>query len=389
MHLRAVTEQQPELLDGWMELAEMEMDLLHPAEAMAALFHGLRLARGTADEALVLSELRRYVQVATQHMPVDELNIVKAAVPEAFAEDPLAALEVTWRDQQQMKQHQQELEHNQQQQGETSSVGGEEPTARRMVMTPSGPAPTAPPSGFPKGRLHQLWATPILHMNLVDEGLVDAALPVELATAAQAAFDRFRTQHYQPIERATLNDAFYLWQSKNLYQDSDFARVSAKMALGTGVEELYVRPEFAQLRQHVQAAFYRMADEANLALPERYHFMYAWTSVHLNRSQHMMHSHEDSVMAAVFYCQTPPGTGRLTFHDPRGRLAIEPLGDDLPFPPFFRPYWLEPRVGDLVIFPGWLLHGVEESATSAVPRVSISFNFRGQWAQSDEGGSLG
>ena len=47
-------------------------------------------------------------------------------------------------------------------------------------------------------------------------------------------------------------------------------------------------------------------------------------------------------------------------------------------PPFDGSITIEPKEGDLVIFPPWVPHQVGPTA-SADPRISIAFNIPGDW----------
>jgi hypothetical protein len=57
----------------------------------------------------------------------------------------------------------------------------------------------------------------------------------------------------------------------------------------------------------------------------------------------------------------------VVFEDPRGSL-----------PPFGKTVHVVPKVGQLIIFPSWLVHSVLPTLT-ATPRISVSFNYDGQW----------
>ena len=55
------------------------------------------------------------------------------------------------------------------------------------------------------------------------------------------------------------------------------------------------------------------------------------------------------------------------FHDPRG-----------PLPPFDGKLEIRPEVGDLVLFPSWLVHQVTPTSGKE-DRMSIAFNIPGEW----------
>ena len=87
----------------------------------------------------------------------------------------------------------------------------------------------------------------------------------------------------------------------------------------------------------------------------------------------------------MYYLQSPPGCGRIYFHDPRVQAHV--------MNPRFDPdreraaeswseVYFEPIPGRLLLFPAWLLHEVQPNMTESTgatgDRISISFNFHQQ-----------
>lgn len=97
-----------------------------------------------------------------------------------------------------------------------------------------------------------------------------------------------------------------------------------------------------------------------------------WASVHANGSHHLAHHHQNSLLSGVLYVSVPEGSGDFVAHDPRGQL-----------PPFGRSQHFPPKPGDVLLFPGWLVHSVLPTL-GAAPRVSISFNLYGSWEQTTD-----
>lgn len=189
------------------------------------------------------------------------------------------------------------------------------------------------------------------------------------------------------------NDNFYEWQSQ-LLTPPDQTRVTSSPAFraGTGWRALQRSPEFRRLKQHVEAAFrgYLVHMGGNAAQPLKGR-VYAWANVHGEGQGHKPHVHGDSVLSAVYYAKLPPGAGRIVFYDPRGVSSFDHArdlfgGDDAKpaaLPPFTRPFVFNPKPGDLVVFPSWLVHGVE-ATQSTEERVSFSFNLIGDWSTFDD-----
>jgi hypothetical protein len=103
------------------------------------------------------------------------------------------------------------------------------------------------------------------------------------------------------------------------------------------------------------------------SLPKDRKRLMLWASIHANGSFHDAHHHVGSAISGVLYLKAPSGSGSIFFEDPRGRL-----------PPFGNVMRVKPEVGDLILFPGWLVHGVH-ATTSTSPRISISFNYEFSW----------
>lgn len=96
-----------------------------------------------------------------------------------------------------------------------------------------------------------------------------------------------------------------------------------------------------------------------------------WAAVHFEKSRHGLHFHKGSVLSAVYYVRVPGNAGDILLHDPRG-----------PRPPFFgTEIRITPHEGDLIMFPSWLGHEVEETGATKEPRISIPFNLDGEWEE--------
>ena len=79
------------------------------------------------------------------------------------------------------------------------------------------------------------------------------------------------------------------------------------------------------------------------------------------------HNHPVSALTAVYYVQLPENSGDILLHDPRGGLDCTDWSTEPRLRPFIR---ITPAVGDLLIFPGYLVHSVETNF-GRVPRISI------------------
>ena len=81
-----------------------------------------------------------------------------------------------------------------------------------------------------------------------------------------------------------------------------------------------------------------------------------------------IHTHKDSDISGVYYFETNEKDGNLFFESPVKQMNASYFTKDIPTRASF-----SPQVGKLLLFPGWLSHGVETNTTDT-DRISISFN---------------
>lgn len=83
-----------------------------------------------------------------------------------------------------------------------------------------------------------------------------------------------------------------------------------------------------------------------------------------------MHSHETADVAGVYYFKTNGKDGALFFENPNMLMNSSYIFQDLPIVDRTE---YAPGIGNLILFPGALLHGTKENTTDN-DRISISFN---------------
>lgn len=130
---------------------------------------------------------------------------------------------------------------------------------------------------------------------------------------------------------------------------------------------------FRWIAQQTQVALQSFGWDLSKAMPS---FNNAWAMV--NRGSHSVraHLHPNSLFSGVVYLALPPGSGSIAFLDPRAgaQMLMPPLAQGEHSLAQGRVRHA-PREGELLLFPSWLWHEVEPSATNlAEPRICISFN---------------
>lgn len=104
----------------------------------------------------------------------------------------------------------------------------------------------------------------------------------------------------------------------------------------------------------------------------------AWACVNPPGASNALHNHPQSLLSGVYYVSAPEQSGALTFRDPReaATMFAPPVTEQTHWT--FQRIAYPPQTGRLLIFPSWLLHGVEPNL-SREDRIAISFNVGTQW----------
>ena len=133
------------------------------------------------------------------------------------------------------------------------------------------------------------------------------------------------------------------------------------------------------LHNHVVANMYTAGDEygfSNYTLK----LCNMWCNINTAGHSNHIHTHAGSMFAGVYYAQVPNCcSGELKFHRPMHEQCLkEYWGCDENFDRYekqhnYNQWYVQPKPGTMVIFPSWLMHSVDKSATDK-ERISLSFN---------------
>jgi uncharacterized protein (TIGR02466 family) len=249
---------------------------------------------------------------------------------------------------------------------------------------------------FTHSLVRHMWQTPIQQFSLLNRNIMQTDLD-HLSTEITTYYRQFRTSviastantasSATATDEATISDLFYRHQ-----QQADLQYKQCMLSSKLSETKMHCTNKRPVLFQDLARLFIwtaqSMAEEHGIKLfdpqqPSQQHCLddpqlcvFAWTSLHANGSYHTPHHHVDSVLSGVFYVQIPENEGRsmrngagdLVFYDPRGAL-----------PPFGKSLHITPKPGELVLFPGYLLHSVEPTHSASAFRISVSFNIQGSW----------
>jgi len=131
--------------------------------------------------------------------------------------------------------------------------------------------------------------------------------------------------------------------------------------------ELYDCSHFEnEIRKHIAA--YLRDIRSDVTLDNTDHKIQAWMTVNKKNHYAMVHSHGTTDLAGVYYLKSIPKGGRIFFRSPLKQLSNSRCFTQIP-----EVITHTPDEGKILIFPGWLEHGVETSESDDI-RISIAFN---------------
>jgi uncharacterized protein (TIGR02466 family) len=134
---------------------------------------------------------------------------------------------------------------------------------------------------------------------------------------------------------------------------------------------LFTLPVFAPLAEAAVAVFGSAIGECS---NEDMKFsLVAWANVHNLGGYNVLHTHAGCLMSGVFYLSLPQGSGPLIFEDPRAGVQHNAHIFHGPRPNASMPFIVEPKVGQMIVFPSWLGHFVEPHLNKE-NRICIAIN---------------
>jgi uncharacterized protein (TIGR02466 family) len=100
-----------------------------------------------------------------------------------------------------------------------------------------------------------------------------------------------------------------------------------------------------------------------------------WINILPTGGVHTSHIHPHSVISGTTYVIMPPGASALKLEDPRLPMMMAAPGRKSKARPELRSFiYVEPKVGDVVLWESWLRHEVPLNMADE-ERISISFNY--------------
>ena len=255
--------------------------------------------------------------------------------------------------------------------------------------------------------IQRLWKiAPILSTNLIESGIIHSSLNADLTQTAVDAFDAYsksrstgtgttrrnRRTHGQSSRASTpqaqptgsgitINDYFFEHQRINGYINGT-PILSQSQAMHTLNDSLTI-----QVNNYLQLLGGRAA-QLSMLIQSGIISLDLWAAIQRGEgAYHKDHVHEGVLLSGVYYSSVPKGSAPLLLHRP-----TRPEGDNNNCPKLDEAdevFVMEPKDGQVILFPPWLLHGVppvdgnKDNVDVRSTRVSFAFNLSGAYAGGD------
>lgn len=135
----------------------------------------------------------------------------------------------------------------------------------------------------------------------------------------------------------------------------------------------YLPPDLKELEKVARSCFDHAFREMSLKVSKTFKGFQLQAGVNLTEpgGYNVQHGHENVYLAGCFYLRVPENSGNIVFLDPRpaAKYSLGASANEMGSTNVH----VFPREGQLLIFPGWLEHRVEENLSDQA-RISIVIN---------------
>jgi len=131
---------------------------------------------------------------------------------------------------------------------------------------------------------------------------------------------------------------------------------------------------FSQLNKEITNNFLKYINK--ISLKNEFKIANMWANVNSYKDYNLIHTHGDSVVSGVYYIKVPKNSGKIFFVNPASNLMEICWKDCIDkYTEENSPMYLINSIESyLVLFPGWLQHGVQPNLNKKQDRISLSFN---------------
>ena len=135
--------------------------------------------------------------------------------------------------------------------------------------------------------------------------------------------------------------------------------------------------EFVKLKQLITECINKVHIEMGYSSKSKQAITRMYINYNKPTDYNFLHNHFSATLSGVYYVQAPKKCGNIYFKNPNTGWNYQNMLDEgykENYNQFSSGIWsVEPEVGKLVVFPGYLDHGVEKNESNQ-DRISIVFN---------------
>jgi uncharacterized protein (TIGR02466 family) len=135
-------------------------------------------------------------------------------------------------------------------------------------------------------------------------------------------------------------------------------------------------PELYDLNKNIEEEInIFLRDQLRFSSNIKFNITTSWVTLHRKDHYAQLHNHPNSLYSGVVYLQTDQNSGSITFHERLPTLFPSEIELDIDEYNILnaRTWSIQPKTGDLIIFPSYLKHSVEVNK-SEQDRFVIAFN---------------
>jgi len=152
--------------------------------------------------------------------------------------------------------------------------------------------------------------------------------------------------------------------------------LSTVITVQQGAEPPYNWNEFQYFIQWLRDKIPEVERQWKLSY-EQYTIAGSWINRHYRTGKTLEHCHRGCEIVVTYYLSVPENSGRFIARDPLENHWNSTISHERSAMDLTNGYPIEITTGDVLFFPGWLLHSTEESNTDE-PRYVMSTNFSGK-----------
>jgi len=188
-------------------------------------------------------------------------------------------------------------------------------------------------------------------------------VPLYINWVSQKNFNGIQQDFQRVVDILKANGTFTYREDWNSHKTSDV----------TFTKNLFEEHNLTLFQQELDEHIFNYLNLINSPVAKKeenfkYKIFGSWMTLSTKKDYAHIHTHGSSDLSGVYYFQTNGNDGSIFFENPSKYLENSYCFSHIDS----RASW-KPEVGKLLLFPGWLPHGVTTNTTDH-ERISVSFN---------------